>query len=30
MTNKMGVAKNGRGDFFKNGDKPNCVSKALK
>ena len=30
MTKKVGVAKNGCGDFFKNGDKSSCVSMALK
>ena len=30
MTTKVGVAKNGCGDFFKNGDKSSCVSMALK
>ena len=30
MTKKVGVAKNGCGDFFKNGEKASCVSMALK
>ena len=30
MTKKVGLAKNGCGDFFKNGDKSSCVSMALK
>ena len=29
MTKKVGVAKNGCGDFFKNGDKSSCVYMAL-